>query len=138
MKKSLIIFVLFFMSCQKNESEYLDVCFFKRGVNLPMAVNCEAIRDKGFEKMTIKKNINNQEFISKLKSELEKIKTSSDNNDDNNFDAKIHIIAHLDGRTDTICVGLNKIKLNDALLANSDEIISLIRNEVFNINNVPN
>jgi hypothetical protein len=87
--------------------------------------------------MTIKKNINNQEFISKLKSELEKMKTSSDNSD-NNFDTKIHIIAHLDGKTDTICVGLDKIKLNGALLDNSAQTINLIRNEVFNVSNVSN
>jgi hypothetical protein len=137
MKKSIIvIFVLFFMSCQKKDNEYLDICFFKSGVNLPMSVNCEAIRDKGFDEMTIRKNINNQEFISKLKSELKTIKTTSSN--DNSFNTKIHIIAHLNEGTDTICVGLNKIKLNGVLLANPDDIINLIRNEVSNVKNTRN
>lgn len=132
--KNVFLFLIF-ISCINQKNEYLDVYIVKKGINYPIIIDCDAIRDKGLKNITINKIIKNQEFISILKLELNKLKPS---NNEIDFDTKIHIIGNFSKRRDTICIGLKDVKINGKLMENSKNFIIFINQEFSNINNLSN
>ena len=129
MKYILISITFFFINCNGNKKEEsLEVYYIRDGVNYPMDINCEAIRDKGFDDIRETMLIKDSEFISKFKILCKELKPSQSNK---NFDVKIQAITHFEGKSDTICIGaFNQIAINGENQNDSKELTLLIKNEI--------
>jgi hypothetical protein len=138
MKYIVIYIAIFFISCTENKKneESLEVYYIRDGVNYPIDINCEAIRDKGFDEIREVKLIKEAEFISKFKILYKELKPSPSNK---LFNVKMQVITHFEGQSDTICIGdFNQIAINGENKNDSKELKLLIKNEIGKKGNVPN
>jgi phage-related protein len=106
----------------------LDVYYIREGVNYPISITCESIRDKGFEEITEQRIISDKEFISKFKNHLKELESTQENK---SFDVKIQIITKLESNSDTICIGLENLTINGDCKENSEELIKMVRNKIY-------
>ena len=111
-----------------NGEQVLDVYYIRKGVNYPITITCESIRDKGFEGITEQRIISDKEFISNFKSKLAELRTSKESK---SFDVKIQIISNFESKSDTICIGLESLTINSECKENSSELIKFVRNEIY-------
>lgn len=133
MKNKIIFCVLTILlfSCSKKESkkEYLEFCFFKKGINFPISINCSSIHDEAYREMRSNKVVSNPEFISKFK----KLNKNLKNTDDVfSIDTRIQIITHLDNKSDTICISkTQRVSINSKNKINSEKFVEFILEEVY-------
>ena len=136
MKYIIVVFIaIFLMNCNgaiKNK-ESIEVYYIRDGVNYPIDINCEAIRDKGFDEIREELLINDPDFISKFKIQYRKLRPSNSNK---TFNVKMQVITHFDKKSDTICIGkFNQISINGKNANDSNELILLIKNKISKIPN---
>jgi len=125
-----ILTTILFMNCNETikNVESIEVYYIRDGVNYPIDINCEAIRDKGFDEIREELLINDPDFISKFKIQYRKLRPSNSNK---TFNVKMQAITHFNDKSDTICIGtFNQISINGKNANDSKELMLLIKDKM--------
>ena len=70
-----ILTTILFMSCNETikNVESIEVYYIRDGVNYPIDINCEAIRDKGFDEIREVRLIDDADLFLNLKFNIKKL-----------------------------------------------------------------
>jgi hypothetical protein len=128
MKKLVLIFMLFVISCKKSDLIYAEIYYVPAGTSTPFSIHCDLVDIDFFEDLKTKK-IYERETLKMISSLVNKLQPT---NPERDLDARVKMIIYYESKSDTLCLGeFFGTRLNGQNMKDNEELFMLLRKKIY-------